>query len=331
MKSLRTALLVAAATLAAVPTMAMADSQDRDWRRGDRPNLQRDARPNFEQRGGDRQAPIPQSPPSAPAAPVASPAPTARVDYSRGSGERDRSGGNRNYGQGGEQRFGGDRNNRGEVGSAPRGSGGDRSQWNRGGARPDGDRGAYRGDLRDSDRRDRDRNGAGNSDRGDRRDDRQWRGGGRNDRDWNRDGRSDRTDGRWGNGDRNDGRWNGGGRNDGRWTNDGRYAGSRFRPDQHWRNDSRYNWQSYRNTHRDIFRRGRYNPPRGYGYGYRSVSRGFFLEPFFYASSYWLADPYQYRLPPAEWPYRWVRYYDDALLVDTTNGEVVDVIQNFFY
>jgi len=36
-------------------------------------------------------------------------------------------------------------------------------------------------------------------------------------------------------------------------------------------------------------------------------------------------------LPVVEWPLRWVRYYDDALLVDTTTGEVIDVIQNFFF
>ena len=30
-------------------------------------------------------------------------------------------------------------------------------------------------------------------------------------------------------------------------------------------------------------------------------------------------------------PYRWVRYYDDAVLVDIYSGEVVDVINNFFW
>ncbi|WP_409574764.1 RcnB family protein [Sphingopyxis sp. PET50] len=29
--------------------------------------------------------------------------------------------------------------------------------------------------------------------------------------------------------------------------------------------------------------------------------------------------------------YRWVRYYNDALLVDTYSGEVVDVIYDFFW
>jgi len=32
-----------------------------------------------------------------------------------------------------------------------------------------------------------------------------------------------------------------------------------------------------------------------------------------------------------EWPLRWVHYYNDALLVDVTTGEVVDVIPNFFF
>ena len=30
-------------------------------------------------------------------------------------------------------------------------------------------------------------------------------------------------------------------------------------------------------------------------------------------------------------PYRWVRYYDDVLLVDVYSGEVVDVIYDFFW
>ena len=38
-----------------------------------------------------------------------------------------------------------------------------------------------------------------------------------------------------------------------------------------------------------------------------------------------------YRLPPAWGPYRWVRYWDDALLVDTRTGMVVDVIYSFFW
>ena len=36
-------------------------------------------------------------------------------------------------------------------------------------------------------------------------------------------------------------------------------------------------------------------------------------------------------IPPVEWPLQWVHYYNDALLVDVTTGEVVDVIPNFFF
>ena len=39
---------------------------------------------------------------------------------------------------------------------------------------------------------------------------------------------------------------------------------------------------------------------------------------------------FNYRLPPADGPYRWVRYYGDVLLVDVRNGYVVDVIHDFF-
>jgi Ni/Co efflux regulator RcnB len=44
-----------------------------------------------------------------------------------------------------------------------------------------------------------------------------------------------------------------------------------------------------------------------------------------------LNDPWQYRLPPVHGPYRWVRYYDDVLLIDVRNGYVVDVINDFFW
>ena len=56
------------------------------------------------------------------------------------------------------------------------------------------------------------------------------------------------------------------------------------------------------------------------GWGYRRFSIGFSLCPSYYDSNYWLNDPWQYRLPPAYGPYRWVRYYDDALLVNIYTG-----------
>ena len=96
-----------------------------------------------------------------------------------------------------------------------------------------------------------------------------------------------------------------------------------------WRQNSRYNWYNYRSRYGSLYRLGRYNDP--YGYGYRRFSIGFNLWPSYYGSNYWLNDPWQYRLPPAYGPYRWVRYYDDALLVNIYTGQVVDVINNFFW
>ena len=96
-----------------------------------------------------------------------------------------------------------------------------------------------------------------------------------------------------------------------------------------WRQDHRYDWRNYRNRYSSLFRLGRYYDP--YGYGYRRFSIGFSLGSSYYGSNYWLNDPWQYRLPPAYGPYRWVRYYDDALLVNIYDGQVVDVIYNFFW
>jgi opacity protein-like surface antigen len=96
-----------------------------------------------------------------------------------------------------------------------------------------------------------------------------------------------------------------------------------------WRNDRRYDWYSYRNNYRDLYRGGRYYDP--YGYGYRRFHVGIQIGSPFYSSRYRIHDPYRYRLPHAGPGYAWVRYYNDVLLVDTWNGEVVDVIYDFFW
>ena len=96
-----------------------------------------------------------------------------------------------------------------------------------------------------------------------------------------------------------------------------------------WRRDYRYDWRRYRDRNRTLFRLGSYYDP--YGWGYRRFSIGLNLWPSYYGSNYWMNDPWQYRLPPAYGPYRWVRYFDDALLVNIYTGQVVDVLYNFFW
>lgn len=173
--------------------------------------------------------------------------------------------------------------------------------------------------------------------RNDRRDDqRDWRNDRRDARqDGRQDGRNDRQDWR---GDRRDNRgWNDNRGNNGtNWNNGRRYDdrtrwSNQRRWDNGWRNDRRYDWNSYRNRYGDRYRIGRYAAPRGWDYGYRRFSVGIFLSNMLYSNNYWLDDPYAYRLPPAYGSMRWVRYYDDALLVDIRDGYVVDVIHGFFW
>lgn len=98
-----------------------------------------------------------------------------------------------------------------------------------------------------------------------------------------------------------------------------------------WRNDGRYDWNGYRRYNSEAFRLPRYSAPYGWNYGYRRFGVGFVLDEMLFAPDYWIDDPYDYRLPPAYGPYRWVRYYGDALLVDIDSGQVVDVVYGMFY
>jgi len=96
-----------------------------------------------------------------------------------------------------------------------------------------------------------------------------------------------------------------------------------------WRNNSKYDWKNHRRHHRSIFHLGFYYDP--FGWSYNPFQIGWRLWPSYYSSRFWINDPWYYRLPYAPPGTRWIRYYDDAILVDTWTGEVVDVIYNFFW
>jgi len=96
-----------------------------------------------------------------------------------------------------------------------------------------------------------------------------------------------------------------------------------------WRHNSRYDWRGWRDQHRSTFHVGLYYDP--FGWGYQQYQIGWRLWPSYYGSRYWINDPWQYRLPYAPPGTVWVRYWDDAVLVDTFTGEVIDVIHNFFW
>lgn len=204
--------------------------------------------------------------------------------------------------------------------------GGDRG-WDRG-----GNRGPGQVNGRDDNRGQagRDNAGRGNNDRrGDNRDRNSgWQG--------NSNGRgNDRSPGWQGNNGRGNDRGQGWQGNNNRRGDNDRWRGNgngqnRSWDRSSWRRDNRYDWQSYRNRNRSAYSIGRYYSPYQ-NYSYRRLGIGFSLGSMFYGNRYWINDPWQYRLPAVYGDYRWVRYYDDVLLVDTYSGEVVDVIYDFFW
>lgn len=110
-------------------------------------------------------------------------------------------------------------------------------------------------------------------------------------------------------------------------------TGTRSFPREHWnrnwRSNQRYDWKDWRRGHRSVFHVRPYRDP--YGWGYQLFTIGWRLWPSYYGPSYWIEDPWEYRLPPAPPGTHWVRYYNDALLVDTWTGEVIDVIHDVFW
>lgn len=91
-----------------------------------------------------------------------------------------------------------------------------------------------------------------------------------------------------------------------------------------WGNDD---WRGWRDRNRGQYARGNWRAP----FRYNSFRVGVRIAPQYYSSRYYLADPWRYRLPPTAGYQRWVRHYDDLLLVDTRRGIVVRVIRNFFW
>ena len=96
------------------------------------------------------------------------------------------------------------------------------------------------------------------------------------------------------------------------------------------RNDRRdYNrndWRSYRDTNRNVYARGNWNA----GFRYRAFSPGIRITSGYYAPRYYINDYARYRLPRPGFNQRWVRHYNDVLLVNVRGGRVIDVIRNFY-
>jgi Ni/Co efflux regulator RcnB len=88
-------------------------------------------------------------------------------------------------------------------------------------------------------------------------------------------------------------------------------------------------WRDYRRTHRSVYNRGAYRGPRGYRY--RPVTVGYRFAPSYYSRNYWISNPGTYRLQPARRGLSWVRYGNDAVLVNLRTGRVLEVNRGFFW
>ena len=140
----------------------------------------------------------------------------------------------------------------------------------------------------------------------------------RNDRNWDRN-RNDRNP-NWDR-NRNDRNPNWDRRND---RNPNWNRGPRDRPRNFDRRHYQRNgWAQHR------FRKRYYHRPPGWYY--RRWTYGQVLPFAFFARDYWLNDWYDYDLPVPPYGYEWVRYGDDAILVDVRTGMILQVIYGVFY
>jgi len=141
-----------------------------------------------------------------------------------------------------------------------------------------------------------------------------------------------------------DGDHNGGDRSGGYRSGGNLYSGDRRDWDHNGRNDhrdwnrnddrGRPHWQQgrypsvYRSQHRYRYS-GYYRPPIGF-YAF-NWSFGDFLPQGWYGPDYLLYDWWNYDLPYPPPGYDWVRVGDDALLVDSYTGRVVQVVRLLFW
>lgn len=93
------------------------------------------------------------------------------------------------------------------------------------------------------------------------------------------------------------------------------------------RNWGANDWRGYRSSNRALYARGNWNAPFRYNYWRPGVR----IAPTYYGQRYWINDPWRYRLPPARANARWIRHYNDVVLVDYRRGIVLNTIRNFYW
>ena len=85
-------------------------------------------------------------------------------------------------------------------------------------------------------------------------------------------------------------------------------------------------WHGHRDSHHRYEQRHRWHAP----FRYNRFRAGARIAPAYYGRGYWVNDWARYRLDRPTRYERWVRHYDDLLLVDTRRGVVVRVYPGHF-
>lgn len=93
------------------------------------------------------------------------------------------------------------------------------------------------------------------------------------------------------------------------------------------REEHREDWRDYRRSHKSNFRAGKFYAP----FRYRSFNVGIRLNPQYYGSRYFVSNAANYRLPAPGHNKRYVRHYNDLLLVNIRSGRVIDVYRGYFW
>lgn len=93
------------------------------------------------------------------------------------------------------------------------------------------------------------------------------------------------------------------------------------------RQEVREDWRDYRQSHRNVYARGNWRAP----FRYQQWRVGAQIAPTYYGSRYYINDFGRYRLPPPGRNLRYVRHYDDVLLVNVRTGRVAQVYNRFFW
>lgn len=89
----------------------------------------------------------------------------------------------------------------------------------------------------------------------------------------------------------------------------------------------RDDWRAYRNGNRNLYRGSSWRSDNRY----QTFRPGIRIGVGYYSPRYYVNDYGRYRLPRPGYNQRWVRHYNDVLLVDVRSGYVVNVLRNFYW